>query len=1665
MPTNMRRTLPGIPHPLGASLDADGVNFALYSENATGVELCLFDDDEHETRIPIHDRTAFVWHIYVSELRAGTRYGYRVHGPYDPDRGHRFNPNVVLLDPYAKATAGPERWDRGCFGYVLGGPDADLRPVTGDQLGAPRAVVVDPMFDWEGDASPAIPLHRSVIYETHVRGLTMLHPDVPAALRGTYAGVAHPAVIRHLTELGITAVELMPVHTFIDEKHLLDRGLRNYWGYSSIGFFAPDSRYRSGSVPGSEVSEFKAMVKALHRAGIEVILDVVYNHTGEGNHLGPTLAFKGIDNSVYYRLVPENPRYFFDYTGTGNTLNVRHPQVLTLIMDSLRYWASEMHVDGFRFDLASSLARQLHEVDRLSSFFTLIHQAPSLRHAKIIAEPWDVGAGGYQVGNFPIRWAEWNGRYRDAVRSLWRGDGGRAGEIGYRLTGSSDLYASSGRRPSASINLITAHDGSTLRDLVTYEAKHNEGNGEQNRDGSDHELAWNCGVEGPSEDPRVLALRSRQQRNLLLTLLISQGTPMLLGGDEFGRSQRGNNNAYCQDNELSWYDWNWSPEQRKLFEFVKQLLGLRRAHPALRRAHFFQGGSIRGSEVHDIRWLRHDGVPMSDHDWNDAATRSFTMFLSGRGIDDLDEEGRPLVDDDFLLLINADAHDVTFEIPKLPEVRETFHLLVDTADDDAEEALGEGQTTVLIARSIKFFRAPSRVLRTGGAQHTLGSTYRLQLSPEFGFRAATGVIDYLALLGITDVYSSPVLTAAAGSTHGYDVVDHRCISEALGGREEFDVWTTSLREKGLGLLLDWVPNHMGISSRKNKWWDDLLENGPSSAFAEHFDVDWAPSKHGLADRVLLPTLGSQYGEVLESGALKLLWDDGVFRISYFEHSLPVGPKTLVPVLESVLHASNLPDEHPDRQELESILSALRHLPERRETAPEPRRERAREKEVIKRRLRVLLEPPGALRQALDEVLWSFNGQVGIAASFDELDRLLGAQAYRLASWRVASEEINYRRFFDVNELAAVRMESPDVFEQSHELLFELLREQRVNALRLDHTDGLYDPLAYFETLQARFRRHSQRFQAGPDDLARPLPILVEKILEHGEKLPSSWPVDGTTGYEFGAAALGLLVDTASEQALSTLYQHFTGDRASFAEHVYRSKHQIVRYSLASEVNTLGRVLDRIANADRRWRDFTLISLTRALIEVLAAFPVYRTYLREGSAPSEHDERCVLAAIHDARNNNPSLSPSLFPFLEDVLLMRTRQTAPELEEHERFALRFQQLSGPVKAKSVEDTAFYRYGRLICLNEVGNDPSKYGSSVEDFHAQNAERARAWPLGMITTSTHDSKRGEDASARIAVLSEMPEAWRRAVRAFDSLAEGARTAKEGSTAPSRTLEYLFYQALVGVWPAGWDGREGRRELTARMAAFLLKASREAKQETSWTSPNTEYDAAVEAFVGSVMQNDAFMEQMSRLCSVIAPHGASNGLALALLRSCSPGIPDMYQGSELWNQSLVDPDNRRPVDFELRKRALSALISQRSNDAGLLCRRLLENYANGEIKLYVTHTALMARKRAPELFLSGDYEPLPGNAHVVAFARSSASARLVCAVTRLSYRKTGGRPLFATGSIWQDEQLRVPHAGLYRNLLSNQQLNVGRTVRLADVFRDLPVALLWQEGSKGTQR
>ena len=661
------RIWPGSPYPLGATWDGEGVNFALFSENATAVELCLFErpDDAREThRVRIEECTDFVWHIYLPESRPGQLYGYRVHGLYEPEAGLRFNPAKVLIDPYAKAIAGNIDWSDALFGYRIGDPKADLSLDDRENAGSiPKCVVVDQAFTWGGDQLLRTPWDRTVIYEVHVHGFTARHPDVPKNLRGTYAGLATPEVIEHLQHVGVTAVELLPVHHFVRDKHLVDRGLTNYWGYNSIGFFAPDIRYAASPERAHHVWEFKTMVKALHNAGIEVILDVVYNHTGEGNHLGPTLSFRGIDNASYYRLVPDHPRFYQDYTGCGNTLNVRHPRVLQLIMDSLRYWVLEMHVDGFRFDLASTLARELHDVDRLSAFFDIIHQDPVLSQVKLIAEPWDLGEGGYQVGNFPAGWAEWNGRYRDAIRRYWKGDGGQVAELAYRLSGSSDLYEGGGRRPHASINFVTAHDGFTLHDLVSYNHKHNEANGEDNRDGTDDNLSWNCGVEGPTNKPSIAALRERQKRNMLATLLLSQGVPMLCSGDEIGRTQGGNNNAYCQDNEISWVDWTLSKPQQALLTFTKGLIALRQKHPVFRRRRFFQGRRIRGMEVKDLYWLRPDGKEMTDEDWAQGYVRCLGVRLAGDAMEEKDAKGRPLLDETFLVLLNAHHEPRPFTLP------------------------------------------------------------------------------------------------------------------------------------------------------------------------------------------------------------------------------------------------------------------------------------------------------------------------------------------------------------------------------------------------------------------------------------------------------------------------------------------------------------------------------------------------------------------------------------------------------------------------------------------------------------------------------------------------------------------------------------------------------------------------------------------------------------------------------------------------------------------------------------------------------------------------------------------------------------------------------------------------------------------------------------------
>ncbi len=712
---------PGKPYPLGATWDGAGVNFAIFSEHAEAVDLCLFESscpNTRQTRIRMPEQTDQVWHAYLPDAVPGTLYGYRVYGPYEPSSGHRFNPAKLLLDPYAKAIDGTIRWSNAAFGYTVGHRKEDLSRDFRDSAPLlPKGVVIDTRFDWDGDIAPRTPWHKTLIYELHVKGFTATHPDVPPEHQGTYLGLANPNIIDYLIQLGVTAVELMPVHQLVDDKILVEKGSRNFWGYNSIGFFAPDVRYATAAdEPDRQVTEFKELVKSLHRAGIEVILDVVYNHTAEGNHLGPTLSFRGIDNASYYRTIADDHRYYMDYTGCGNTLNMMHPRVLQLIMDSLRYWVLEMHVDGFRFDLAAALARELHDVDRLGAFFDIIHQDPVLSQVKLIAEPWDLGEGGYQVGNFPVLWAEWNGKYRDNVRAYWKGDRGQIRELAYRLTGSSDLYAQSGRRPYASINFVTSHDGFTLNDLVAYNSKHNLANGEGNRDGDDHNISWNCGHEGPTTNSTVQGIRHRQRRNLLATLILSQGVPMLLAGDELGRTQGGNNNAYCQDNAISWVDWDLSPDDRDLLQFTRTMIRLFHEHPVLRRRRFFQGRKILSSKTKDITWFTPKGEEMSDEGWHGPELRAIAMRLAGDALNDVDDQGNPVADDTLLILLNAHHEEVKFRLPSLPK-KKAWNLVINTryplGKPPRRRYCRSGHRLTVSARSLVLMRAESR--KTGSA--------------------------------------------------------------------------------------------------------------------------------------------------------------------------------------------------------------------------------------------------------------------------------------------------------------------------------------------------------------------------------------------------------------------------------------------------------------------------------------------------------------------------------------------------------------------------------------------------------------------------------------------------------------------------------------------------------------------------------------------------------------------------------------------------------------------------------------------------------------------------------------------------------------------------------------------------------------------------------------
>ncbi len=698
---------PGKAYPLGATYDGSGTNFAVFSEVAEKVELCLFDADGSESRVTLNEVDGFVWHGFLPTVEPGQRYGYRVHGPYNPAEGHRCNANKLLLDPYAKAIDGNFEWHQSLFSYNFGDPDSRNDDDSAPNM--PKSVVINPFFDWGNDRPPGHEYADTVIYETHVKGLTQLHPEVPERMRGTYAGIAHPVIIEHLKSLGVTAIELMPVHHFANDSTLVDKGLSNYWGYNTIGFLAPDFKYTSSSTPGGQVQEFKTMVRALHEEGIEVILDVVYNHTAEGNHMGPTLSMRGIDNAAYYRLVDDDLQYYMDYTGTGNSLNVGHPHTLQLIMDSLRYWVTEMHVDGFRFDLASTLAREFYDVDRLSAFFELVQQDPVVSQVKLIAEPWDVGPGGYQVGNFPPQWTEWNGKYRDTVRDYWRGEAATLGEFASRLTGSADLYESTARRPVASINFVTAHDGFTLRDLVSYNEKHNEDNGEDNNDGESNNQSWNCGVEGPTDDPEINDLRSRQQRNFLATTLLSQGVPMICHGDELGRTQNGNNNGFCQDNEITWVHWDKADED--LVEFTRSVSALRASHPVFRRRRFFTGLPVRrrGAEGQlDISWFRPDGSEMTDDDWGSGFGKSVAVYLNGLGIPDLDARGQRVTDDSFVLCFNAHHEPIEFTLPPA-EFGPSWTPVVDSAVlrgslDDPQPA-SAGDTIKVAGRAMVVLQA------------------------------------------------------------------------------------------------------------------------------------------------------------------------------------------------------------------------------------------------------------------------------------------------------------------------------------------------------------------------------------------------------------------------------------------------------------------------------------------------------------------------------------------------------------------------------------------------------------------------------------------------------------------------------------------------------------------------------------------------------------------------------------------------------------------------------------------------------------------------------------------------------------------------------------------------------------------------------------------------
>jgi (1->4)-alpha-D-glucan 1-alpha-D-glucosylmutase len=938
------------------------------------------------------------------------------------------------------------------------------------------------------------------------------------------------------------------------------------------------------------------------------------------------------------------------------------------------------------------------------------------------------------------------------------------------------------------------------------------------------------------------------------------------------------------------------------------------------------------------------------------------------------------------------------------------------------------------------------------------STYRLQLHAGFRFEDAQAIVPYLKDLGVTEVYTSPILRAEKGSTHGYNVVDHGMVSPELGGEEGFRAFSDALRGSGLGLVVDFVPNHMGIASGENPWWNDVLENGPSSLHADSFDVAWTPPQASLQNKVLYPILGAQYGEVLENGDLVLSRQGGMFVLRYFDHTLPVAPRSVIPLLERTASRLTLSKDDPSAQELSSIVTSLRHLPLREETDPEKREERAREKEVVKRRLDALTRESAEVAAAVDIEVVAINGKKGDPRSFDALDALLLEQNYRLAFWRVATEEINYRRFFDVNQLVAVRMEDPGVFEAAHAKVLALAADGRIDGLRLDHTDGLYDPADYFDRLRAR----------GAGDLY----VVAEKILEPGEKLPRAWKIEGTTGYDALASLNGVWVDAAAERALGSLYQRFTGDELSFEEHVYRGKRAVIRMSFAGEINVLAQALESIAEGNRRSRDFTLLSLTYALRETMAEFPVYRTYIRPDGSRGPNDEKHISQAVRAAKRRNPEIDGSVFDFVRDVLFLRNLEGATEADRvsQVRWVMRFQQLTGPIMAKGVEDTAFYRYHRLVSLNEVGAHPGRFGTPVRAFHAENEERLRLWPLSMVTLSTHDTKRGEDVRARLNVISEAPSLWEECVGQWSKMAEAHREAVDDEAAPSRADEYLFYQTALGSTPFAEEDDAALAERTARVAEYMGKAIREEKQRTSWLAPNAEYEAAVGRFVTRMMGDRAFAKSIRELAFATAISAATTSLGALAVKMTMPGVPDTYQGTESWAFALVDPDNRRPVDYAARRARLEAIRARLSNAETRrleVARELLDTFADGGVKLYVTHLLLALRRELPRLLLEGDYRALDAGPSAVAFARAHEGdgKTLVTVVPRLAYELTHvgaqaaargaeGAGRWPVGDVWGDARVELPR-GRYQSVLTGELVESDGSVAMRDVLRSFPVAVL----------